>query len=61
MLLVASGATSAAFVTRARQAHMDSEAEAAAQAADDGEMAEFDVRDAEDFAVDDEEDPLSLP
>lgn len=61
VLLVAAGGTSALFVARARQAHIESEAEAAAQAADDSEMAEFDVRDAEDFAVDDEEDPLSLP
>eukprot|EP00892_Ulva_mutabilis_P010787 jgi/Ulvmu1/8080/UM004_0317.1 len=61
VLLVASGATSGFFVTRARQAHKESQAEAEAQAEDDSEVAEFDVRDAEDFAVDDDEDPLSLP
>lgn len=61
LLLIAAGGTAAVVVARARQADIESKAEAAAQAADDSEMAEFDVRDAEDFAVDDDEDPLSLP
>lgn len=61
MLLVASGVTSTVVVAQARQAQIEIENEAAAQAEDDTEMAEFDIRDAEDFAVDDDEDPLSLP